>query len=212
MTARTELLHSGLRLLIQDQKNVRNIYEVWNAHEEIQEYTVIAPLIAKVHRRLQRDLDRLHLLWGSYPAPDDGQDPVPDAHPHTDTPNRPSPSNVLRTPPMWDIADVLRQGYDALDKLSVRYASLYSLAMAVSEPPVANIAYSNLTGIRELMSELTGILPLVAVDEDTPSPPAPDRPTDSDPLPPRHMERRSEMSPVDPDAEEAELVSSSAAE
>lgn len=202
MTARTELLHSGLRLLIQDQKNVRNIFQVWNTHEEIQEYTVIAPLVARVHRRLQRDLDRLYLLWGSYPAPDDEQEASTDAHSQAHASDGPSASNVLRTPPLWDIAEVLRQGYQALDKLSVRYASLYSLAMAVSEPPVANIAYSNLTGIRNLMSELTGVLPLVSVQEDPPSPPAPSRQTDSDPLPSRNVERRNEASTTQLDSDE----------
>lgn len=211
MSARTDLLHSGLRLLLRDQTNVRNRFQVWNAHKEIQEYSVISPLIARVHRRLERDLDRLYLLWGSYPAPDDAQESDAGGHLNADV-EAPCSSNALRMPPMWDIAEVLRQGYQALDTLSVRYASVYSLAMSVSEPPVANIAYSNLTGIRDLMSELTGILPLVSAREESPSPPTLDQRTDSDPLPPKNTERRSETSlPQLESEEESALVSSSTA-
>jgi hypothetical protein len=65
------------------------------------------------------------------------------------------------------IAEVLQEGYEALERLSTRYASVYCMATAVMEPAVANVAHSNLKGTRDLASEVMGALALVTVEEVT---------------------------------------------
>lgn len=168
MTDRTNLLHSGLRLLFRDQKRVTDAFQSWHNDEDVREHDTIGPVIAHVYRRLQRYLDRLYVLNDSYQVLELPEDGVADAIPETEFPEPSGLLEDLHSPsPTPEYAEILQQGYRSLEILSTRYASVYSVATAIMEPPIANIAHSNLKGIRDLMSELIGALPLVMVQDVT---------------------------------------------
>jgi hypothetical protein len=77
------------------------------------------------------------------------------------------------------IAEVLQEGYEALERLSTRYASVYCMATTVTEPAVANVAHSNLKDTRDLASEMMGALALVTVEDVTEAHPSGSRAQDS---------------------------------
>jgi len=125
----------------------------------------VAPVVASTYRRLKRDLDRLFLLGESYGIDDEfdwnDRTSVPASEEHSS----PHASRLPSVAPT--IAEVLQEGYEALERLSTRYASVYCMATTVTEPAVANVAHSNLKDTRDLASEVMGALALVTVEEVT---------------------------------------------
>ncbi len=167
MTSRSTLIRSGLHLLIQDQKRVTAAFKKWN-ESGVSSTASVAPIITSVCRRLQRDLDRLFVLAESYDIEDEPERRDRTSAPARDDPDdqsSPSDSHLPAVTPT--AAEVLQEGYESLEQLSTRYASVYCMATAVMEPAVANIAQSNLEGTRNLASELMGALALVRVEEVT---------------------------------------------
>lgn len=164
MTSRPKLLRSGLQILIQDQKRVTASFHKWK-EDRASSTASVAPIVASTYRRLQRDLDRLLVLAESYGIDDefDRSDrasvPVSEEHSSPDASRLPAVSPT--------ITDILQEGYEALERLSTRYASVYCMATTVMEPAVANVAHSNLKGIRDMASKVMGALALVTVEEVT---------------------------------------------
>lgn len=167
MTSRSALIRSGLQLLIQDQKRVTTAFKRWKENG-VSSTASVAPIIASVYRRLQRDLDRLFVLAESYNIEDEPEgrdgDSAPACNDSDDQASAPKSRLPAVTP---SVAEVLQEGYESLEQLSTRYASVYCMATAVMEPSVANVAQSNLEGTRNLASELMGALALVRVEEVT---------------------------------------------
>lgn len=172
MTSRPNLLRSGLQLLIQDQKRVTAAFRKWN-EDDVPSTASVGPVVASVYRRLQRDLDRLFVLAESYDIDDDPDQSGQESVPASDDSNEQSSAHNSHLPAVTPtVAEVLQEGYEALERLSTRYASVYCMATAVMEPAVANVAHSNLKGTRNLASELMGALALVTVEEVTESHPS----------------------------------------
>jgi hypothetical protein len=120
-----------------------------------------------VYRRLQRDLDRLYVLAESYDIEDELEQSDGDSKPVPDDSEDQSSSDPRLPAVQPTVAEILQKGYESLERLSTRYASVYCMATAVMEPEVANVAHSNLKGTRDLASELMGALALVTVEEVT---------------------------------------------
>lgn len=173
MTSRMKVLRSGLQLLIQDQETVTAAFRTWNKDADDFSPESVPPVIASVHRRLQRNLNRLYLLAESYDVPDQPQGSYPEPPPTTDRDDGQTHSeNPRLTTRTRAVAEVLQKGHEALDRLSTRYVSVYCMASAIMEPPVANITRSNLKGVRDLASELVGALALVTIEDMTTAHPA----------------------------------------
>ena len=176
MTSRPNLLRSGLQLLIQDQMRVTDAFYEWKENG-VPSTASVAPVVASTYRRLKRDLDRLFVLSESYGIDDEfdwnDRTSVPASEEHSS----PHASRLPSVAPT--IAEVLQEGYEALERLSTRYASVYCMATAVMEPAVANVAHSNLKDTRDLASEVMGALALVTVEDVTEAHPSGSRAQDS---------------------------------
>lgn len=166
MTSRPRILRSGLQLLIQDQKHVTAAFQKWSENE-LPSTGSIRSVVASVYRCLQRDLDRLYLLAESYDLEDDPEQSAPDAIPAPVEAEGQAPSDDRLQAVPSTVGEILQEGYEYLERLSTRYASVYCMASAVMEPAVANVTYSNLKGTRDLASDLMGTRALVTVEEVT---------------------------------------------
>ncbi|PQJ35262.1 hypothetical protein BSZ35_12225 [Salinibacter sp. 10B] len=165
MTSRSELLQSSVRLLYQNQKRVTEAFRDWTANENVQSHESVRPVIGSVLRHLQRDLDRMYVLVQSYSSAAAPKRTVSGSGAKRNgTTNEADPFFTVEggiEPSVPNLAEVLSQGYQALEELSTRYASVYSLATALTEPPIANVARANLAGLRSHLSTLIGVWPLV---------------------------------------------------
>ena len=162
MPTREELLHSSLRLLARDQRDVTTAFNTWNASENVREHASVGPIIASASRRLDRDKDRLFLLWQSYKIDADAWSDSTELS-ETSTPNVHEDSDDAHLSPTLPLSEHLQHAARALEHLSTRYASVYSLAAAVMEPPIASMARSNLVAMRQLTSQIVGVLPIVTL-------------------------------------------------
>lgn len=166
MTTCADLLHSSVRLLARDQTRVTTAFTRWNAREDIRQHNSVGPVIAAVCERLNREQHRLFVVWQSYRKERDltsegsklGENDPAETHETSQT-------TVLPRDPT--LVELLEHGYAALEGLSTRYASVYSLATALREPPIANVARSSMQATRELMGELIGVLPVVTIENVT---------------------------------------------
>ena len=164
MTSRSELLQSSIRLLYQNQKRVTEAFRDWTANENVQSHESVRPVITSVLRHLQRDLDRMYVLVQSYSSAAARERTVSGDEPDRNGITRDADTHStveagIGAPP--PLTEILPQGYQALEELSTRYASVYSLATALTEPPIANVARANLAGLRSHLSTLIGVWPLV---------------------------------------------------
>ena len=165
MAARTDLIRSSLRQLIEEQARVTKLYEHWYSITSVRSHDVLGPAVGNVLRQLRRDLDRLFLLQKSYDV--DGEascHPEPDSEnelTHADGPA--SSGRGALASPMPEFVQILQQGYWQLEELSLRYASVYCVATTLSEPPIASIVSSNLRDLRKLVRELVGVLPFLTI-------------------------------------------------
>lgn len=166
MTAREELLRSSVRLLVRDQNRVTASFGTWTSQDHIQTHETIGPVLSDVYRRLQRDADRLYVLLQSYPFLEQLRDGLTESAPRNKSPS-PSPSLDIDLPPQSTHSDLVQQGYNILNELSLHYASVHSLATVVSERPIAIVSRASLEGIRNGMSKLIGTVPMMTLEDVT---------------------------------------------
>lgn len=161
MTVHTDLLHSALRLLIRDQRRVTTIFRAWNANEHVRSHNTLGPIISAAYRRMVRDLDRLYLLSRPHEVSAEFEDSLSEESWSTSLNDSSTGMTEHTTPDTSpELAEVIQRGYRVLDELSARYASVYSLATAVMEAPVANIARANFEGLQGLMTRFNRMVPL----------------------------------------------------
>lgn len=163
MTTRDDLLRSSLNTLNRHLRDATALFREWTDTEKILEHQSIVPVLTTAHRHLERDRDRLFVLLQSYAPPQAGDrtSSLSDSNQKENSLKEDSAGLFSANPTP---ARILEAGYQTLDALSTRYASVYSVARAVMEPPIANLILSNLRDLRTLMSEFIGVLSLVTTD------------------------------------------------
>lgn len=138
MIPRSELLHSSVRLLYQDQQHVTDAFAGWAANEHVRRHESVRPVVTAVLCHLQRDLDRIYVLVQSYPPlrTTERNGPAAGSEAAGLAPRSlPSSRGRRKEFPTPSLGEILRRSCRALDELSVRYASVYFVATVLAEPP-----------------------------------------------------------------------------